>query len=184
MSKTIIFISGWAVPKFIAKSKYVWDQSHWSDYKCIWISSKTPTSDSMVEKELIRLQKLLELFPSATLAGQSLGAWWAANLALRPEVFINKLVLWTPLYDTSEYPIFNVSQRYYPKYINRNENNVGPHKVLTFIANNDLIVPPPIHGINFSKKFLSTIYSLNGGHFYQSNHKTALAYMKDWIEVE
>lgn len=183
MNKTIIFISGWAVPKIIAKSKLVWDESHWSDYRCLWISSKTPTSDRMVERELDRLQRLVELFPGATLAGQSLGAWWSANLALRPEVLIKKLVLWTPLCDAGEFPIFNVTPRYHPPNQELLDNK-GPHRVLSMIAKDDWIVHPREHGITLAQHFRSTPYTLDGGHFYQSNHKAGLQYMKDWIELQ
>jgi hypothetical protein len=140
-----------------------------------------PTSDKMVEKELDRLQNLVELFPGATV-GHSLGAWWGANLALRPEVTINKLVLWTPLCDTEYYPIFNVTQRYNPT-IQEGTGNTGPAKVLALIAKDDLIVPPYGHGWRLIQHFKGTGYTLNGGHFYQNNHKAALQYMKYWIEI-
>lgn len=114
MSKTIIFLSGFCVPQFVSQSKFVWNKPFWSDYQCIWFSSKTPTSDHMVEQELDRLEELMKQHPGAILAGHSLGGWWAANLALRNQFLINKMVLWTPLCDTMEYPIFNVTPRYNP----------------------------------------------------------------------
>lgn len=183
MNKTIIFLSGWMVPKFVSKSKLVWDESFWSDYRCLWISSKTPTSDGMVKRELDRLQHLLELFPGAAIAGQSLGGWWAANLALRPKLNIKKMVLWTPLGNAGAYPIFNVTPRYHPP--NQLTNaNYGPGRVLIFEAKHDLIVPPQHHAINLVQHFGGLRYTLNGGHFYQSNHRQALEYMKDWIEAQ
>jgi pimeloyl-ACP methyl ester carboxylesterase len=182
MNKTIIFISGWQVPKFIAKTKWVWDAEFWSDYKCIWISSKTPTSDGMVRRELDRLQSLLRRFPEAAVAGQSLGGWWASNLALRPDVKIRKMVLWTPLGNAEEYPIFNVTPRYHP--LNQPlTNTYGPHRVLVYSAKDDLIVPPASHGNRLVQHFSAIGYPLKGGHLYQSNHQEALEYMKDWIEV-
>lgn len=182
MSKTIIFISGWAVPKFIAKSKWVWDKDFWADYKCIWLSSKTPTSDGMVQKELNKLQNLLNLYPDATLAGQSLGGWWASNLALRSEVKIKKLVLWTPLGNAGDYLIFNVTPRFHPPH-QELVSNSGPNRVLVLYGKDDLIVPPDAHAHHLSRHFRAMDYKLNGGHLYQSNHRAALQYMKDWIET-
>jgi pimeloyl-ACP methyl ester carboxylesterase len=182
MNKTIIFINGWQVPKFIAKSKLVWDKDFWSDYHCIWLSSKTPTSDGMVQRELDKLQDLLSKYPEAAVAGQSLGGWWASNLAVRPEVHINKLVLWTPLGNTRDYPIFNVTPRFHPPHQGLAHNS-GPHRVLVLYGKDDLIVPPNDHAHQLTKHFSATDYRLNGGHFYQSNHRAALEYMKDWIET-
>jgi len=181
MKKTIIFISGWAVHPLIAKSKWVWDKSFWSDYNCIWLSSKTPTSDGMVKRELDRLQNLIRAYPEATVAGHSLGGWWASNLALRPKVIIRKTVLWTPLGDTGYYPIFNVTPRYHPPHQPVTSNS-GPHRVLVLSAKDDLIVPPNGHANELASHFLAMPYRLNGGHFYQSNHRAALEYMREWIE--
>lgn len=136
----------------------------------------------MVQKELNRLEGLLRLFPGAAVAGQSLGGWWAANLALRPEVKIRKMVLWTPLGNAEEYPIFNVTQRYHPIH-QPITNTYGPHRVLVCAAKDDLIVPPGPHGLRLATHFNAMPYQLDGGHFYQSNHRAALNYMKEWIEV-
>lgn len=155
----------------------------WREYRCLWLDSKTPINDWMVEKELDRLQFLLKIFPDAVVAGHSLGAWWAANLALRPEVIIKKLVLWTPLGDTSAYPIFNVSRRYHPPLQKVNPFNHGPHRVLIGSAKHDLIVPPDEHSAQLLKQFDAMPYHLNGGHIYQTNHKAGLKFMKDWIEI-
>ena len=182
MSKTIIFINGWAVPKFIAKSPWVWDESFWAGYQRIWISSKTPTSDGMVQKELDRLQTILSKYPGATLAGHSLGGWWSANLALRPEVKINKLVLWTPLGYAGDYPIFNVTPRFHPPHQGPTHNS-GPHRVLVLYGKDDLIVPSAHHALPLARHFGALEYRLEGGHFFQSNHRAALRYMKDWIEL-
>jgi pimeloyl-ACP methyl ester carboxylesterase len=181
MNKTIIFISGFGVPQVVAQSRFLWDKPFWSDYKCIWQSSRTPTSDGMVERELNRLQRLLGRYPDATLAGHSLGGWWAANLALRSNVTINKMVLWTPLCNAGVYPIFKVSARYHPL-TQEIAGNFGRNHVLTFVAKDDVIVPPYSHGTKLSAHFLSGFFKLDGGHFYQANHKLALYYMKHWIE--
>jgi pimeloyl-ACP methyl ester carboxylesterase len=136
----------------------------------------------MVQKELDKLEHLLKLYPNATIAGHSLGGWWASNLALRPEVQIKKMVLWTPLGNAEDYPIFNVSPRYHPP--NQPITNThGPHRVLVYSAKDDLIVPPPRHGWRLISHFNAMNYVLQGGHLYQSNHRAALEYMKDWIEV-
>lgn len=172
------------VPQFISKSKLVWDHEMWSDYKCIYISSKTPTSNTMVGRELQRLQNIVESFPNATVVGHSLGGWWAANLALQSNVDIPKLVLWTPLNDIDLYPVFNVTNKYIPTKRKLTTNNIYSHRVLTFIAKEDLIVPPAVHGKALAQHFRSMEYILDGGHFYQKNHKVALSYMKDWIEVK
>lgn len=183
MNKTVIFISGWAVPNWLAKSKFVWDESLWSRYHCIWIESQSPTSDSMVHHELNRLEYLIDTHPGCAVVGQSLGGWWAANLALRPHVALKKVALWTPLCDASAYPIFKVSRKYHPTK-QRPYWNQGPHRVLTLTAKRDLIVPSDAHGYELSKHFMSMNYDLDGGHIFQRNHKTALNYMKDWIETQ
>jgi len=183
MKKTIIFISGWQVPDFIARSPLVWNETFWSDYNCIWISSKSPTSYSMISQELNRLEYLLNICPDAILAGHSLGGWWASNLALRTYTPISKLVLWTPLADTQPFPIFKAGDEHHPTYLPNNNNNYGPHKVLVFHAQKDRIVPPRSHALSLAKHFNAQTYQLNGGHFYQSNHQKGLQYMKDWIEL-
>lgn len=184
MNRTIIFLSGFMVPKFVSKTKFVWDDNLWKDYNRIYINSKVPSSDQMVENELLKLIKLINSYDNVTVAGQSLGAWWAANLACRPKSKINKLVMWTPLTDTSVYPIFNVSNLYYPPYLTANKNNIGLHKSIVFSANHDLIVPAKYHCLDLIKSFNAYNYVLNGGHLLQSNHKAGLNFMKDWIEID
>lgn len=181
--KTIIFISGWSVPETIAKSKFIWNDSLWINYNKIYLSSKTPTSDHMVEKELDRLSNFTNAFTDVILAGHSLGAWWAANLACHPQSNISKLVFWTPLCNANEYPIFNVTQRYHP--INKipNNQNIGPNKVLVFDAKYDFIVPPQYHAYPLRSHFKGSSFTLVGGHFYQKNHTAGLHCMKDWIDI-
>jgi len=183
MNKTIIFMGGIFIPNWLSKSKFVWEESHWSDYHCIWLKSKIPYSDMMVERELDRLQRLMENNPGATIAGHSLGAWWASNLACRHDCEIAKMVLWTPLVNHEPYPIFNVTARYHPCKQTPNPNNMGPHKVLVCYGNEDLIVPHQDHAHYGVTHFKAMVYRLNGGHLFQYNHKAALKYMKDWIET-
>jgi predicted esterase len=181
--KTIIFMSGIFVPQWLAKSKFIWDHLHWHDYKCIWYKSKIPYSDMMVARELDCLEQLIKKYPDAILAGHSLGAWWSANLLCRKSVSIKKTVLWTPLTDTKEYPIFNVTSRYNPCNQVPNPNNIGLNRILVVYGNEDLIVPQQRHAFNLNVHFKAMPYRLEGGHFYQRNHKAALSYMKDWIET-
>ena len=181
--KTIIFMSGIFVPKWLAQSKFIWDKFHWEDYHCIWLKSKIPYSDMMVAQELDRLESLIAEYPDATLAGHSLGAWWASNLICRKSVSVKKTVLWTPLTNANHYPIFNVTPRYHPCNQSPNPRNIGPHKVLVAHAQNDLIVPQNSHAFNIMLHFQALSYTLMGGHFYQSNHGAALRFMKDWIDL-
>jgi len=177
---TIIFLSGFLIPNWLAKTKYLWNKPMWNQYHTIFLESKTPRSDVMVEKELDRLQKLLQQYPNAVLAGHSLGAWWLSNLATR-DVQINKLVLWTPLSDTNGFG-FNVSNHYCPL-IHSPNKNTGSHKVLVYWGTNDLIVPGYNHGRALMDHFSAMNYKLDGGHLYQKNHQAALNYMRDWIEI-
>lgn len=183
MDKTIIFMNGFMIPKILAKSSFVWNDSLWKGYRRIYLSSKTPTSDWVVENELSRLTRLINRYPGAIVAGHSLGAWWGANLACRPECKISKLVFWTPLADTNEYPIFNVSNKYHPINLIPNSHNRGPHETLVFIGKDDFIVPPKNHGHILCDHFDGMPYHLDGGHFFQNNHQQGLNYMKTWIEL-
>lgn len=183
MNKTIIFISGWQVPNILARTKYVWDEELWSDYNACYFMSKTPTSDKMIAEHLDILENIVHNNPGCAVVGQSLGAWWAANLALRPTVTIKKLALWTPVCDASAYPVFKASRKFHPPY-QKLTNTKGPHRVLTLVAKNDLIVPPDAHGNELRDHFNSMNYELKGGHFFQRNHKAALLFLKDWIETQ
>ena len=102
--KTIIFLSGIFLPKWIARSKLVWNSSQWSNYNCIWLDSKIPYSDIMVKQELSKLERLIKKYPNAILAGHSLGAWWISNLLCRQSLMVNKTILWTPLVNANQYP--------------------------------------------------------------------------------
>lgn len=183
MKKTIVFLHGIFIPNWLGGSKFVWDKSQWEDYNCIWLESKVPYSDMMVERELDRLQRLMEKHPGAVIAGHSLGAWWAANLACRHNCDLAGTVLWTPLINHELYPIFNATARYHPCKQAPNPKNTGAHKMLVFYGENDLIVPHKEHSYHSINHFKATPYALQGGHFWQTNHTVALQYMKDWIEV-
>ena len=183
MARTIIFINGFAVPIFLGKSRFVWDDKFWKGYNRIYLTSAVPISDTMVTCELNRLAKLTQQFDKPIVAGQSLGAWWAANLACHPKSNIDKMVLWTPLGDTQAYPIFRTSDTHHPVFKKPNSQNVGPHKALVAYGNKDLIVPAEYHATDFIRHFDAMTYELDGGHFYQSNHKRGLSFMKDWIEL-
>lgn len=183
MKRTIIFLSGLAVPRFISKSKYVWNDSLWSDFNCFYLNSNIPSSDVMVENELKYLTQLVNSFTDPIVAGHSLGAWWGANLACQKEAKFKQLVMLTPLGDTSNYPIFNNSAYFHPWNRVPNKNNYGPHKVLVNIAKKDLIVPSSDHSDNLVKHFNALTYHLDGGHFYQKNHDAMLDFMREWINL-
>lgn len=182
--RTIIFLSGFMVPKWLSKSDLVWSHSRWPNYRKIYISSKIPTTDSMVEGELRRLAYFTRLFPNVVVAGQSLGGWWAANLACEPTAQMKKVIFWTPLVDANSYPIFPVSRKHHPLNKLPNSKFVGPHKSLVLYGNKDKIVPHQDHSNKLISHFDSVSYKLEGGHYLQSNHYEAISYMRDWIEID
>lgn len=179
--KTIIFLSGFAVPTVLAKSRFVWDDKLWEGYNRIYYTSKTPTSDKMAQDEIHNLVELYNKYPDAYYAGHSLGAWWLANLSCFHSVNIKKMLLMTPLVNTKNYPMFNVTERFNP--ILKSKKILGPHKVCVLIANNDLLVKPEYHGHFLVQYFNATKYIMQGGHFYQSNHKLALEFAKVWLDL-
>ena len=176
-------MAGFCVPIFVAKSKWLFNEPMWEGYQTIWLPSPIPRSDIMVEKELDRLERLLGRYPEATLVGHSLGGWWASNIALRPQIQLHKLVLWTPLCHEQDYPIFNVTPRYHPCNQPAPDHAIGPDRVLVLGAKDDLIVPAMSHAHKLVIHFAGQAYHLLGGHFYQRNHQSALNYMKNWIEL-
>lgn len=182
--ETIVFLSGFALPKFISKSSWFFEDSFWQGYNRVYYQSKTPTSDEMVEKELINLTKLVNSYPDVLVVGHSLGAWWASNLACCPQAHIKKLALWTPLGVANMFPIFNVTEDSEPAKKIPNLHNVGPDKTFVAYGEYDLIVPPIWHAIPLANKFQAMSISLNGGHAWQSNHKEALIIMKDWFKLD
>lgn len=183
MSKTLIFLSGFAVPTWLSKSKFVWNDPFWKEYHRIYISSKTPLSDNMVDRELIRLRSIINNCDNPIVIGQSLGGWWAANLACDPLINIEKMVLWTPVYNVEDYPIFNVTDRHHPRTKNINYNIYGPRKVLVSYAREDWLVPPDLHAYGLIQKFDATVCCLEGGHWFQDNHQMGLSFVKEWIEL-
>lgn len=182
--ETIVFLSGFALPKFISKSSWFFEDSFWAGYNRIFYKSKTPTSDEMVVAELENLKRLTNQYPNVTVIGHSLGAWWASNLACDPQSKINKLALWTPLGEASEIPIFTVTQASEPINKTPNPHNIGPDKAFVAYAEYDLIVPYREHALPLANKFQATSLSLNGGHAWQSNHKDGLIIMKDWLKLD
>lgn len=184
MKRTIIFLNGFAVPIGLSKTKFVWDDSIWKDYNRLYYTSKIPTSDQMVARELDNLANIISQYDNPIVAGHSLGSWWATNLAAHNQFKTNKMVLWTPLGDHRPYPIFNATHNYVPHMRDINPNNCGKNKVLLTYASHDLIVPPKKHISGMIKTLNPTIYKLYGGHIFQINHKDGLSFMKEWVESE
>lgn len=180
--RTIIFLNGIGCPITLGKSPFVWHDAKWEGYNRIYQYSLVPTSDAMVEKELSRLSSLISRYDKPILAGHSLGAWWAANLACRSSIDIDRLVLYSPLGTANTYPIFNVSNSYNPGHLLPNPEIIGHHKSLLFYGNLDLIVPYKTHSIPLIDKFNPTTYVLKGGHFLQVNHLQSIRFMRNWIE--
>lgn len=178
----IIFLNGFAIPIALSKTRFVWNDSIWKDYNRVYNTSRVPLSDKMVEYELDRLTDIINQFDNPIVAGHSLGAWWAANLACHAQSRIKKLVLWTPLGDASHYPIFNVSQKFHPELRKHNKMCYGKQKTLLVHSTMDLIVPAYRHTPGLIKMFDPTIYTLYGGHIFQINHKAGLSFMKKWVE--
>lgn len=178
--KTIIFLNGFAVPVWLSKTNFVWNDNLWKDYNRVYYTSKVPTSDFMVEDEIFNLEKLISKYDNPIIVGQSLGAWWAANLACHTKQLLNKVVLWTPLNNHTIYPIFMASDKYIP--YSNNTINKGNNKILLCYGSHDLIVPQKDHTPNLIETFDPYIYKLYGGHLFQINHKNGLLFMKKWIE--
>lgn len=181
---TIIFLSGFIVPKFVSKSNWFFEEGFWKGHRTVFYGSKTPTSDSMVEREMYNLMDLINNHPGAHVIGHSLGCWWAANLACHPQTKMNKMVLWTPLGIAGVFPMFRVSAKYEPFYGTPNRNNCGPDKTLVVYAKNDLIVPWKAHAHPLIGQFNAEELSLNGGHLWQSDHKEKLILTKNWLELK
>jgi predicted alpha/beta hydrolase family esterase len=181
MKRTIVFLSGLGVPKILAKTPWCWQDDLWSDYNRIYYTSKLPKSDIMVQKKLNNLIDLTHKYSGSLFVGQSLGAWWLANLASCPEAYIKKMALWTPLADHNDYNIFNATRIFNP--LNRERFVKGPAKVLVLGAKDDWITPGHQHANRLASFFQATHYLLDGGHYYQKNHEAGLQFMKDWFEL-
>lgn len=182
MSKNILFISGWGVPKLLAKSRFGWDDSMWSDYNRIYLPTVTPKSDAMVREHLATLENVINSYDNPIVMGSGLGGWWLANLACQPNVRMKKIVLFNILTDLSGYAIFNASPVFYP--YNRMPYLTGPHKVLICHANEDVWAGYPNNIYKLVEKFNGIEYKLTGGHFIQQNHKPCLNFIKDWLEID
>lgn len=182
--RTIIFLNGLGVLPPVSKTRWIWNDSFWSGYNKIYLTSKLPTSDYLVQKEVDRLSKFTQQFDKPIVAGQSLGAWWAAHIACNPNSNIAKMVLWTPMGDHRPYPIFPASAQAHPLSQTANPNNTGFDKTIIFAAQYDWVVPVRTHANLLADHFDAKVYRLNGDHFYQTNHKAGLVYMKDWIEQD
>lgn len=180
--KTIIFLSGLGVPKWLAKTKYIWNDKLWKDYNKIYITSKIPYSNNMVERELNDLTNLVKSFSKVIIAGQSIGAWWTINLLAHTNIFIYKSVLLTPLIDITDYPISNITPKYH--LINRKvySRHTGKNNSLLIEAKNDWITPRDEYSLRVEYKLNPTVYTLNGGHIYQKDHQEGLSFMKEWID--
>lgn len=183
MSKTVIFLSGFAVPNWLSKTKFVWNDPFWKEYKRVYVESKTPRSDNMVDRELDYLCDLVNSCDNPVVIGQSLGGWWGANLACHPKIKMEKLVLWTPVCHAGYYPIFNVTDRHHPMFKRTNPKMFGPHRVLVTYAHDDWLVPPEQHAVSLIHKFNATACRLEGGHWFQANHQFGLSFVKEWIEL-
>lgn len=182
--KNIIFLSGLGVPKVLAKMPMIWNDTLWHNHKRIYLTSKIPTSDNMVKTHLKDLVKFINKFDDPVVVGQSLGAWWAANLACEPMCQMKKFVLCIPLADTNYYPIFNASPLFKPTNRTPNPQHYGPYKSLVVYASNDFIVPINQHAVPLERHFNALSYKLDGGHLIQSNHQKGLEFIKDWIELD
>lgn len=181
MSKNIVFISGWGVPRLIAKSRFGWNDELWTDYSRIYLPSVAPKSDVMVRQHLGYLENLINSLNNPIVMGQSLGGWWAANLACQPNIKMDKVVLYTPFSDLHEYAFFNASPLYYP--YNREAKVKGPHRVLICHAREDIFAGERIHTYRLMNTFNAVDYQLDGGHFKQKNRIPCLEFIKDWMEI-
>ena len=179
--KTIIFISGIFVPKFVGKSSLIWNDKIWENYNRIYVSSTIPTSNKVVEKELDSLASIVRLYDKPILAGQSLGGWWAANLATHRKISIDKLILFTPMCESNSFPLFDYTNHYNPCELAPVIS--GPHKVLVFPAYYDNIVPIKQHANKLIKHFNAMDYLLSGDHWYQADHLAGLKFAQEWIEI-
>src|ERR1035437_1244541 len=162
--KTIIFLSGLAVPKFFAKTKLVWNDPMWEGFNRVYYTSKVPISDNMVIDEIDNLCQLVNSYDDPFVVGQSLGAWWGGSLACLPECKMNKLAMWTPVANASAYPIFNVTALHNPRNKKVNERFLGSKNSLLCYADNDFITPNYSQSLDFLIHFKPTTFKLNGGH--------------------
>jgi hypothetical protein len=177
----IIFINGLSVPKILSKTKYVWNDKLWLNYNRTYLSSYIPTSDFDAQRKVKDLTNLINSLDNPIIICQSLGAWWGAILACTKECNLHKLIMVTPLSDVKHIPFFNVSNIMSP--LKMVPIHTGPHKVLVCSAKYDIICPPSLNAYLLLKHFNALNYEMDGGHFYQKDHISALNFMQDWIEL-
>jgi predicted esterase len=170
--KSILFLSGVSVPKFLSKSYFYWNDSFWKSYDRKYYSSKLPFTNLIVEKELLNLNSLIKNYD--VVAGYSLGAWWLSNLMTHYDLKISKLILLNPLTHIKNRSFGNLISYYHPL------NN--PNKVLVGYGDDDLITPLN-HSYDIIKHFNAFSYELRGGHIYQHNHQEFLLFMRDWLDI-
>jgi predicted alpha/beta hydrolase family esterase len=181
--KTLVFLSGFAVPSFISKSSWFFEENFWENFNCVFYKSKTPTSDEMVTQEIENLNKLISPYQDVSVIGHSLGCWWASNLACHPSAKINKLALWTPLGIANKFFVFTSSNKSEPLFKLTKPEIMGPDKSFVIYANKDLIVPHTEHALPLAHKFQAASLELDGGHIWQSDHKKGLLILKDWLKL-
>ncbi len=177
----IVFINGLSVPKVFSKTKYVWNDKLWLNYKRTYLSSYIPTSDFDAKNKIKELTGLINSLDNPIVICQSLGAWWGANLACTKECNLHKLIMVTPLSNVTYVPFFNVSNIMAP--LQNIPHHTGPHKILVCSAKYDIVCPPIFNSDKLKKHFNALSYEMNGGHFYQKDHTAALHFMQDWIEL-
>lgn len=178
----VIFINGLSIPTYLSKTRYVWNDDLWKDYNRKYLSSPIAISNLDFQNKLESLIKIVNSVENPVVIGQSLGAWWAANLACTKEVKLNKLILMTPLVDARDVPFFNISKGINP--LEKPPFIVGPDKVLVCFAKNDIICPPYTNAYNLLRHFNGIQYHLNGGHFFQKDHTSCLKFMQDWMDFD
>lgn len=171
MKKTIFFLSPFLITESVAKSKLYWNHSLWGEYNTVYIRSKLPKSDNMVKKELNRLNNLINLFPNVILIGNSLGAWWAGNLACQPSN-IKAVVLIDTIINDDYNVLINATQKY--SIMHRIPYISGPTKILACATQSHSCV---------HRHFNAIPYLLDNGFFRAKNYESCLNFTKDWIEV-
>jgi hypothetical protein len=182
VNNNIIFINGLSIPKILAKTKYVWDDKLWKNYNRAYLSSPVSISDLDAKNQLTELINIVNSVDSPIVIGQSLGAWWAANLACVKDINLNKLILFTPLADARLAPMCNVTKIMNP--LEQPPYLTGPHKVLVCEAKYDMVCPIYEHSYPLIRHFNAMPYSLNGGHFFQKDHTACLSFIQDWIDLQ
>jgi hypothetical protein len=171
--KTLIFLCPLLIPERVAKTKYYWNSSLWSNYDTIWIKTKLPKSDVMVEHHLNDLTNFVNLFQNSEpiIFGNSIGAWWIANLACRKSN-LKAAVMLNPILDDYYDPFINTTFKY--NILRQTPELKGPTKVL--VAAQD-------KSSKIAKHFNGVPYLLDSDLFRPKNYSNCLSFIKDWLEV-